>query len=371
MATNPSCFIDFLTNIRPSDAQRGALKDGHTLLRSRLREYEPLKKWLVSDFLQGSYRRATALRPTGKKRSDVDIVVVTRLGELEWSPAQALALFAEFARAHYPGKYQIQGRSIGITMSNIEMDLVVTSAPSEVLLGALKSEALDSDDDLDEAPDLRLNAKYVRVAKRGQFDAIGLTEAAATPEWKTAALRIPDRDARCWEDTNPLAQLQWTRDKNARCERHFVNVVKALKWLRYDQHAVEHPKSYPLERVLGEYCPDGIESVAQGVTETLEAIVRAGRAKPVLTDYGTGADVLKRVEPDEYARFYEQAVDAAPRARKALDERDRAASIALWHEFFGDKFPAPPAKIIDGGGGTGGFSPRVTGPSTPTGGRFA
>src|SRR5207249_3391306 len=75
----PSYFKDFLGNIRPTATQRDAFKNGHRVLRARLANYGPLKNAIVSSFLQGSYRRATAVRPQGERRPDVDIIVVTGL----------------------------------------------------------------------------------------------------------------------------------------------------------------------------------------------------------------------------------------------------------------------------------------------------
>ena len=63
MATIPSYFKDFLSNIRLSDNQVDDLKTGHTTLRKRLKDDENLSKIIVSTFLQGSYKRSTAVKP--------------------------------------------------------------------------------------------------------------------------------------------------------------------------------------------------------------------------------------------------------------------------------------------------------------------
>ena len=86
-------FGTFLGEIRPTQNQRNDLQTGHTTLRERLNADEGLKKAFVSDFLQGSYRRATAVRPKSDRCSDVDIVVVTKLSESEYTPAKAMDQF--------------------------------------------------------------------------------------------------------------------------------------------------------------------------------------------------------------------------------------------------------------------------------------
>ena len=53
---------------------------------------------------------------------------------------------------------------------------------------------------------------------------------------------------------------------------HYVNVVKAGKWWRKRNADGRYPKGYPLEHLIGANCPDGVGSVAEGLTRTLEAI---------------------------------------------------------------------------------------------------
>lgn len=347
----PTYFADFLADVRLTKAQRDELRDGHKRLREQWAAYDPLKPIVVSHFLQGSYRRGTAVRPSNGKRSDVDVVVVTRVSEDEYDPEGAIQLLTPFLNEHYEGQWTLQGRSVGIQLEEIEMDLVLTSAPQEAEIGLLKSETITMDDSLeDEAPETLLKA------------------VTAGPRWKAQPLRIPDRDAKKWETTHPIAQLEWTRSKNARCSGHFLGVVKAIKWWKYERRAdVAKPRSYPLERIVGEYCPDRIDSVAEGLTSTLEAIA-AVSVKPRLNDYGTGQDVLARVSDQEFDDFRRAAEEAADIARSALASTSKDESVSLWRELLGPQFPDSPG----GGGSTprGGFT-RREGPSEPSRGRFA
>jgi hypothetical protein len=377
----PTDFNDFLQEIRPTENQRSNLKTGHKTLRDRLNADEDLKKCLVSDFLQGSYRRATAIRPKGDRRSDVDIIVVTKLSENEYTPAQAMDLFKPFLNRYYKGKWRQQGRSFGIELSYVELDLVLTSAPSEAEVGILQSDAVRSDDDLEEALDWRLHRSWLALESRYAKDArILLAEAKNEPEWRSQPLRIPDRDANKWEPTHPIAQITWTRDKNNRTDGYFVNVVKAIKWWRVDKHEdPKHPKGFPLERLIGECCPDGLGSVAEGIVKTLERIVSQyeltvlGGTKPILPDYGVSThDVFKRISVADFNKFYGQAKDGAELARRALDSKDRTESGNLWRELFGSKFPKPPEDAGGGGpGGSGHGYTQPTRPAAPGSGRFA
>lgn len=369
-------FETFLSEIRPTQSQREDLQIGHKTLRERLNADEGLKKAFVSEFLQGSYRRATAIRPKNDRRSDVDIIIVTKLSEAEYTPAKAMDEFKPFLEKHYKGKWKQQGRSFGIELSYVELDLVLTSAPSEAEVGILRSDAVTSDDDIDEAQDWRLHRSWVALSSRERNDARTLlAEAKSEAEWKAKPLRIPDREANIWEWTHPLEQISWTRDKSARTSRHFVSVVKAIKWWRLENHEEpKHPKGFPLERLIGECCPDGIESVAEGVVKTLEKIVSAYALlvqvgdKPRLPDYGVPThDVFKRISADDFRKFYEQVKDGAVLARRAFDAEDRTKSGNLWREMFGSKFPKPPE---NGGSKKAGYTPP-TGPAVPGSGRFA
>jgi hypothetical protein len=374
-------FASFLQEIRPTKAMRDDLKAGHRTLRERLNEDERLQKCLVSDFLQGSYKRSTAIRPKGDRRSDVDIIVVTKLTESEYTPALAMDAFKPFLDEHYKGKWRQQGRSFGIELSYVELDLVPTSAPSEAETGILLSEALSADDALEDDPEWRLHRSWLALDSRYRSDARTLlSEAKNEPEWKSQPLRIPDHDANKWESTHPIAQLTWTRDKNSRTDKHFVNVVKAIKWWRVEKHEEpKDPKGFPLERLIGECCRDGIESVADGVVETLEKIVSAYAVKaltggkPELPDYGVSThDVFKRISADDFKKFYDQVKDGAALARRAYASQDRVESGNLWRDLFGKKFPAPPASGGGGGSdgsGNRGYSPP-TSPATPGTGRF-
>jgi hypothetical protein len=371
-----SDFDTFLSEIRPTQSQREDLQTGHKTLRTRLNEDETISKILVSDFLQGSYRRSTAVRPKNDRRSDVDIIVVTKLSETEYTPEKAMGVFKPFLDEYYKGKWRQQGRSFGIELSYVELDLVLTSAPSEAEAGILKSAAVTSDDDLDEARDWKLHESWLALDSRTRQDAgTLLKKASEEQEWTTKPLRIPDRDANRWEDTHPLEQIRWTRDKNARTSRHFVNVVKAIKWWRLEKHEdPKHPKGFPLERLVGECCPDVIASVGEGVTRTLEKIVSEYAwtvmmgDKPKLPDYGVpGHDVFKRISANDFSKFYEQVKSAAPLARKAFDSKDRTESGNLWRDLFGNKFPKPPE---NGGSKTAGYTPPAA-PAVPWSGRFA
>jgi len=374
----PTYFDRFLQDIRLTPSQVEDAKIGHKTLRERLRADADLAGIVVSDFLQGSYRRATAVRPKSNRRSDVDVIVVTALDRHRCTPADVLARFTPFLDRHYKGKWEPQGRSFGIELSYVDLDLVPTSAPSEVEQSLLKSASVRTEHTLAETADWRLVPSWPDLNERISLAGkAALSAAENTAQWNGEPLWIPDRDAGNWEETDPLTQIRWTADKNRACSGHYVNVVKALKWWRRVHYPHDRPKGYPLEHLIGQTCPGGISSVAMGVTLALEsmreryAACAQARQVPILPDHGVPShNVLARMDADTFAAFHAQVQEAAALARRAYDARDTDTSVAAWRVLFGGHFPNSPDQDR-GGNPPGGYSPRQGPPTAIRGDRFA
>lgn len=374
-----SYFADFLQSISPSAAERQEYQRRHRELRERLLADDDLKDLLVTTFLQGSYRRATLLRPGPNEHADVDVVAVTRMAKEDTTPEQAIRTFVPFLKRYYPGRYKLQGRSIGITLKHVDLDLVVTSAPSESQLGILKSTTVSDFAELEE----RQIWSWERVLDEDAEHEGPSWLKAEEEEWKLEPLEIPDREAQVWERTHPLEQIRWTHNKNSRTNGHFTHVVRALKeWKRINKELPKYPKGYPLEHIIGWCCPDGITSTAEGVTRTLEGIQTefsenaAAGTVPMLPDHGVPEhNVLERITGRDFRAFHSQVCDAAAIARAALDARSLEESARLWRRLFGSAFPKPPGGGNKGGGGKSpdrpgqGYTPREK-PSVVGGGRF-
>ena len=366
-----SYFNDLLREIRPTQAQHRNLRDAHRRLRERLESDEELNPKIVTVFLQGSYRRATDTRPQGEDKLDVDMVVVTRLPHDRYpNPEDAMDVFVPFLEKHYKGKWEKKGRSFGIEMSDVKIDLVIASAPSE-----------------EEAYASNFARGYLTLddlfAGRSQYAselgaALGLHKDGT--QWKTEPLFIPDREARQWQRTHPIEQIRWTTEKNKLTNGHYVNIVRLVKWWWRTKHPeLKYPKGYPLEHMVGECCPDAVASIAEGFTLTLEEMHRRYEGHvlagivPFLHDRGVPEhNVLKRLTSPEFAALHQKVGEAGKTARAALDEEDVGKSAALWRDLFGSKFPSPPSGGSAGatGAGAGGYSPRKE-KSHIGGGRFA
>lgn len=381
MELNPQ-FSEFLTNIRPSDNQKEDWKSGAKTLRERLNNYEPLKDIVVSTFLQGSIRRSTAIKPLNGKRPDVDIVVVTNLDHTQTAPTEAMDMFVPFLEKYYPGKWEPQGRSFGITLSYVELDLVITAIPAsgeekQGLLQLYRSESVLTVNSLEEQNDWRLNKNW-KPSGGGLFESNSASvQDAPASEWKAHPLLLPDRDENKWGRTHPLAQIRWTAEKNRACNGHYINLVRAVKWWRQQNtdNLPKYPKGYPLEHLIGNALNDETPSMAKGLVQLIDTFLIRWesfynkRSKPSLSDHGVEEhDVLARLSAEDFCLFYEGLAKAAIIARKALASTDPKESGELWQKLFGTSFPLPGPQ---GGDRSGGFT-TPTRPAEPQKtGRFA
>ncbi|WP_378942670.1 hypothetical protein [Mesorhizobium sp. ANAO-SY3R2] len=375
-------FREFLTSIRPTDKQKEDWRTGSSTLRTRLANDEELGPQIVATFLQGSVRRATAIRPHGDKRPDVDVVVVTNIDPTKTTPDKAMNRFIPFLDKFYKDKWRPQGRSFGIEMSYVDIDLVVTALPPDqqsrnLMENLYRSQSVSSLSTLDEQPDWRLNQNWVPRDLNSLNAQFGqpLVEDAPASEWKPNPLFLPDRDVGTWGRTHPLAQIQWTAAKNRACNGHYVDIVRSLKWWRQTntESLPKYPKGYPLEHMIGYSVQDSVPSVASGLVQVLEqmteqwALAAEIGPVPTLSDHGVPEhNVLKRLSSEDFKAFHKAVGNAASIARDALDSDDAQESGKLWQRLFGSRFPLPGPN----GGDRVGFT-QPSRPAEPKDARFA
>ncbi|MER9124252.1 hypothetical protein NKH81_14310 [Mesorhizobium sp. M0959] len=375
-------FREFLTSIRPTDKQKEDWRVGSSTLRSRLAEDEELGPQIVTTFLQGSVRRSTAIRAQGDKRPDVDVVVVTTIDPTSTTPTRTMNRFIPFLDKFYKDKWRPQGRSFGIELSYVDIDLVVTALPPDLqsrnfMESLYRSQSVNSLITLEEQPDWRLNRNWVpgNLNSLSSQKSQPLVEDAPESEWKPNPLLLPDRDVGSWGRTHPLAQIQWTASKNRACNGCYVDIVRSLKWWRQtnSDSLPKYPKGYPLEHMIGYSLQDNVTSVGAGIVQVLErmtaqwAFAAELGTVPNLSDHGVPEhNVLKRLSIEDFKAFHKAAGNAAGIARDALDNDDAQESGKLWQRLFGSRFPLPGP----GGGDRVGFS-QPSRPAEPKDARFA
>lgn len=324
----PINFERFRSASQPSPQQFDTMTEEHRRLRERLLGDPALKGVVLTTLIQGSHRRGTSLRGTSAHPCDVDIIVVTAMARSSTTAKRASEVFQPFLSRHYPGRFSQRLRSWCITISpEVRLDVVPMARPD--------SNAVEN----------ALASALFREWRPGSGATGTVGAAAAGVDWNRAEpLWIPDRKLDQWEQTHPMLLLDWTGQKNDRCNGHFTDVVRAIKWWwRRIQPQPQYIKGYPLEHIVGECCPNSIASSADGIAVTLESIasrfqtdVAGGRA-PTLPARGVlGVNVLRRVDPREFAQFVREASAAAPTARRAINAGTTSETVDLWARLLGD-----------------------------------
>jgi len=312
----PSYFKDLLTEIEPSPSYKDDQKSGHTTLRKRLAADDEFKLIHINTFLQGSYKRNTAIHP-GK---DVDIVVVTSIDPDQTTAADANAILGKCLNKYYE-KVKPQSRSFGVELSYVTMDVVLATSRH------LRKEV----------------ALFEALRKADEIENVSA--------WSEHPLLIPDRDLGRWVETHPKRQLAWTTDLNAQCGGYFVPLVKMFKWWRKETYKdPKYPKGYVLERLAGECVDVTKRDHAEGFVQLLENIrtkygtYAALGMVPHLPDPGVPShNVAHRLSAADFKTFMAKVDGCLPIARKALAEEDIQTSADLWRRVFGSKFPAASA----------------------------
>lgn len=309
----PSYFTRFLAEIEPSPSYKDDQRSGHQTLRRRLASDSDFGQIHVNTFLQGSYKRSTAVHP-GK---DVDVVVVSSIDPERTTPAEANDRLAACLERYYKGKYKPQSRSYGITLSYVLLDVVLAAST-----------------------ELRTKVAIDEARTRSELE--------DHTAWLDSPLWIPDRDLQRWIKTDPKRQLEWTTAMNAESGGYFVPLVKMFKWWRKAAYETpKYPKGYLLERIAGECFDASARDHAEGFVALLEGIVTrygtypARGLVPSLSDAGVPThNVLARLTAQDFGTFIDKVESALTTARAALDEDDKEGSAALWRQLFGNAFPA-------------------------------
>lgn len=326
----PNHFDRFRQATQPSEHQRAVMLREHTRLRELVDGDRSLQDAVLGTFIQGSHRRATAIRGSESHPCDVDIVVVTRLSRSSSSARHAHDLFRPLLERHYKGRYAQGERSWCITVDpQVTLDLVPTAEPdSREIVDAVRSSSIRD-----------------WIATDGS--SVAAPGSIGESNWNRALpLWIPDRGLAKWDRTHPIELIRWTAAKNARCNGRFTHVVRAIKWWRrHTEPLPEYPKGYPLEHLVAECCPDGITSVAEGLARTFESIASRFRSDalrrttPKLPARGAPEmDVMRRVQGSDFANLHAKVEMAASISRRALAEWGETESVRLWSSLFGSAF---------------------------------
>ncbi|AII57428.1 hypothetical protein X792_01225 [Dehalococcoides mccartyi CG1] len=287
-------FLELLQDIEPSATTNKNASEAHTELRDFLKADPEFSKYHSSDFLSGSYKRDTAIRPRKKgdqvDRPDVDIIVITN-HTTDADPKEVVNLLFRTLKKKYPN-IRRQNRSVGIEYYKADMD-VVPAIPNG------------------------------------------------------SRLLIPDRDSNTWVTTDPEKHTSWTADINQRTEGRFKPLVKLIKWYRR-QHPTnsKKPKGLTLECMVAE-CMDYQETdygelfvkTLENMVRRYDAIVSIGFVPTIQDPAIPGNSVTDDIKYEDFREFFHKIKDHAKVGRDALNCTDCDEATGLFREVLGDRFP--------------------------------
>lgn len=304
MATQQQ-FKDFLNDIEPSSTTKTNANSAHTAPRDFLASHDVFKKWHVSTFLTGSYKRDTAIRPRtndGKEdRADVDVVVVTS-HTLENSPESVISLLYKTLKEKFP-KIEKNVRSVTIVTNNFNVDIVPIIAPYGL-----------------EGP-----------------------------------LYIPDRSLRSWVETNPPKHTQWTTEVNKQAGGRFKPLVKLVKWWRRENPTgYRKPKGFVIECIVAacmDYSQTDYQELFVGtleqITTTYQPYVDLKMVPTIPDPAVPGNSVTNGMTFEEFKAFHALAKRHAKFGRDAIKEDNPEKETELWRTIFGIRFPACSKRSAD------------------------
>lgn len=322
-------FKDFLAKIEPSQTTRDNCAKAQSNLRDKLSSDEIWgKKYCLDTLLSGSYKRHTAIRPRiidgSIQRPDVDIIVITNYSKSDKPKDVLNELNSAIKRIGYSNTKK-QNRSVHISLSTVEMDVVPLIAPY----------GYDSN-------------------------------------WF-----IGDRESDSWIFTDPRKQVQYTTNMNKTHDNDFVPLVKLFKWWRREfpiNTSHNHPKGIGMEKIVGDNISDGIH-IGETFVLTIEKMVSAyylydlRDAVPFIADPGdTSSNLLKGFTSSDFRKFYKYLSENAKNARKAYDSTDNEESLTYWRKIFGQEFPDSKDSSSSQTNTTGfSFPSRQVNPNKPAG----
>lgn len=287
-------FNEFLQDIEPSATTKSNASSAHQDLRNFLRTDPEFKGYHKADFLSGSYKRDTSIRPRKKEeqidRPDIDIIIVTNHQRND-NPREVVDFLFRVLRKKYPN-IRRQTRSVGIQFHKADMDVVPIIPNGNIYL-------------------------------------------------------IPDRSQEEWVDTNPSGHTDWTIQTNRQAGGRFKPLVKLMKWWRRHNRTIsKKPKGFVIERITSE-CMDYCETYyGELFVKTLEGMVRAYSVDairgtvPWISDPGIPwKSVTDGMSAEAFIGFYNKIKAHAKLGREALNETDAEKATRLWREIFGERFP--------------------------------
>jgi len=159
---------------------------------------------------------------------------------------------------------------------------------------------------------------------------------------------IANKDDNKWEETNPEAYTQWLMTKNSSANGYLIKMIRLFKYLR-DIKENFSVKSILLNTLLGTRINDSetqsnfknLPTSFITIFHQLDVFLQSNVSIPTISNPTlTSEDFNRHWDQKKYSNFREKIHLYFGKAKLAYDNADRANSIKLWQDVFGDAFPA-------------------------------
>lgn len=256
---------------------------------------ETFKKYFRDLMPQGSYAQKTIIKPLKDKDFDVDILLHLQSND-KWQPRDYIQnLFNVFSmNDKYKKIADINTRCVTLNYKgDFHMDIV---------------------------PCIQLQGK----------------------------IYIANKDDNKWEETNPEAYTQWLMNKNSSASGYLIKTIRLFKYFR-DIRENFSIKSILLNTLLGARINDSetqsnfknLPTSFITIFQRLDVFLQSNVSVPTISNPTLISEVFNRHwDQKKYSTFREKVHLYFDKAKLAYDEADKANSIKLWQDVFGDGFPA-------------------------------
>jgi len=293
-------FEKFLENKVNLDKTRiDRLKSAHNELRSVLTEQDEVKKLYIDDYLQGSYRLRTGIKPVNGGEYDVDVILELNL-------------------KNDKGEYIMNGYLVTEWLYNILKDIPAYK------------------DKVEYPPKTR--SVRIKYAKELRLD----ISPVHFNNDKDPVMIVPD-----WKLTNPKGYRNWCVSVHEASKQQFYFVTRILKYWRDLQTGVgSHPKSILLTTLIGKNIStkEGIsvnESLVitmKNLNNYLQKLTEVPRVEnPSLST----ENLAERFSYSDFISFKSMFKIASEKIIEAFNEEDEDKAIKMLNssELFKDTFP--------------------------------
>lgn len=163
-------------------------------------------------------------------------------------------------------------------------------------------------------------------------------------EDKTGLLRIPDREWKRWDDTQPIGYAVALTDLNADFDKKIRAMIRMVKRIRnVHLSGQRHPKSFWIEAAVFNLFRSGrLEnegSDADRILAVLEALRADCGATPMrIADPCLGRNLTDSWAQEDYDKFVAVLDKVLGWIHGIANEADVDKAVAAWRKVFGDAF---------------------------------